>query len=62
MEQTLNRNYEANQLVADPNYGVGCRSANITVLKSKEEREAAGEQCFDDDDGELLKLHCLRNM
>lgn len=50
-ERTLSSNYAANKLVLDPNEGFGRNQASLP-LKSKEEREAAGEEVYDDDDGE----------
>lgn len=56
-ERTLHTNYAANKLVLDPNEGFGRNHASMP-LKTKEQREAAGEdvETFSDDDGEPLRM------
>lgn len=49
-ERTLSKNYAANRLLNNPNDGFGRNNADLP-LKSKEEREAAQEETFSDDDG-----------
>jgi hypothetical protein len=49
-EATLNSNYQANKLVLNPNESFGRNQASLP-LKSKEERQAAQEEDYDDDDG-----------
>mmetsp|Transcript_6192 Transcript_6192/g.13484 ORF Transcript_6192/g.13484 Transcript_6192/m.13484 type:complete len:191 (-) Transcript_6192:1011-1583(-) len=48
-ERNLTDNYQRNGLVLDPNHGFG-RNKSSVPLKSKEEREAQGEETFSDDD------------
>jgi hypothetical protein len=53
-EATLTNNYQANNLVLNPNEAFGRNQAPLP-LKSKEDRQAAQEEDFDDDDGECTR-------
>lgn len=48
----MTANYQANRLVIDPNRGFG-RNLTAEPLKEPEERHAAGEDTYSDDDGGL---------
>jgi hypothetical protein len=53
-ERNLVDNYKANRLVLDPNEGFG-RNKVSGPLRTAEEREQAGEEHFDRDDGEAAR-------
>lgn len=52
-DKNLGANYAKNKLILDANQGFG-RNSRAVQLKSKEEREAVGEETFSDDDGGRL--------